>query len=116
MKNQTKSGATLSSSDLLAVLRSRIDECEKEESRLETLLTEKRRERQAIQLDAIKEEFGVTVGSIVIGRDGQDYRVTSIQSSWQTPWLKGNPRKKDGTWGNTERHLYDDWKVSPANA
>jgi hypothetical protein len=101
--------------DLLAVIRSRIDQCENEENRLEELMLEKRAERRKLQLEAIKLEFRVIVGSIVTGRDGLEYRVTSIYPSWKTPWIKGNPRKKDGTWGNAERHLYGDWKISSAN-
>jgi hypothetical protein len=115
MENQTHNGAALPSHDLLAVLRSRIDECENEENRLDELLLEKRAERGKLQLEAIAIEFGVIVGSIVTGRDGLEYRVTSISPAWKTPWLKGNPRKKDGTWGIAERHLYGDWKVSSAN-
>jgi len=115
MENQTQSATPIASHDLLAVLRLRIAECKKEESRLGNLLSEKRREREKIELEAVNVEFGVTVGSVVTGRDGMEYRVTSISPFWGTPWLKGNPRKKDGTWGNAERKLYGDWKVSSAN-
>lgn len=50
------------------------------------------------------------IGDIVTYR-GQEHRVTEIKPSWQKAWLMGNPRKKDGTFGIAERHLYGDWEL-----
>ncbi len=119
MKSETTSPTEnvvgVASHDLLAVIWSQIDQCEKEENRLDELLLEKRAERRQLQLEAVEMEFGVIAGSIVKGRDGLEYRVTSISLSCKKPWIKGNPRKKDGTWSNAERHLYGDWEFYSAN-
>jgi len=56
-------------------------------------------------------EQGIGTGTIVVS-NGIEYRVTCIgMSSWLGElWLKGVPRKKDGTWGNRERALYNNWQ------
>jgi hypothetical protein len=54
---------------------------------------------------------GVAIGDIVVGnKSGNSYRVTHIDTSWTPPWLKGNPMRKDGTFGTAQRSLFDDWK------
>jgi hypothetical protein len=55
------------------------------------------------------EESGVVIGQIVISK-GAEYRVCEINARWaDKPWLKGNPRKADGTFGKAQRALYGDW-------
>lgn len=52
----------------------------------------------------------VKVGDIVTYR-GVEHKVCEVDPKWgTTAWVKGNPRKKDGTWGIAVRALYDDWK------
>lgn len=114
--HQQDGGLPLSTSDLLADLRSRIEACKKEETRLRETLAATAKTREDLEIKKVEVEHGITIGTVVISRDGVEHRVTSISASWGMPWLMGNPRKKDGTWGTAERHLYGDWKVSPANA
>lgn len=52
----------------------------------------------------------VQIGEIVTVR-GKEYRVTAIDPRFRSHWLKGNPRKADGSFGTSERHLYSDWKA-----
>lgn len=52
-------------------------------------------------------------GDLVLCK-GIEYRITHIRfHSWDNPedkpWLMGNPKRKDGTFGTAERHLYGDW-------
>jgi hypothetical protein len=44
---------------------------------------------------------GISVGDIVMDKRGVLHR--------NPPWVKGNPQKKDGTWGIVERNLYHYW-------
>lgn len=54
---------------------------------------------------------GVSVGQIVM-HNGKEHRVTEIDASWARakPWLYGNPKKADGTFGTARRSLYSDWE------
>lgn len=54
----------------------------------------------------------VKIGDVVTYR-GTEHRVVEvIPQSWGEPWVKGNPKKKDGTWGTALRSLYKDWKLA----
>ena len=61
----------------------------------------------------VETEYGVKVGSIVRNHFGKEYRVTKIDAdSWGgKPWLRGNPRLKNGTFGKANRHLFSNWEV-----
>jgi hypothetical protein len=52
----------------------------------------------------------VHVGDIVRS-GGKLYRVTHVDVEWTRPWLKGNPQRKDGSYGTAERHLYHGWTL-----
>jgi hypothetical protein len=52
---------------------------------------------------------GIAVGDIVI-KGGVEYKITSIDASFERPWVKGSPRRKSGEWGTAIRSLYGDWK------
>lgn len=60
--------------------------------------------------DARVAASGVSLGDIVVSR-GKRYRVTSVEPHSFGTWLKGNPERKDGTFGTAERHLFEDWKI-----
>ena len=60
-----------------------------------------------------KDKYGVEIGGIVSCR-GKEYRVVEIDTSWGRPWLTGNPRLKDGTFGKANRNLFSDWEVVSA--
>lgn len=118
MQNQTDTNnetGAVDSSDLLAPLHSQLDAVKKEESRLGELFSAAKAERKSLEEKIARIKFKVEIGDIVDGGDGKEYRVTSIDPRWSRPWVKGNPRKKDGTWGTSERYLYDVWKHIPAN-
>ncbi len=58
-----------------------------------------------------QEKYGVSVGDIVLAKDGSDYLVTNIDARWEgRPWLRGNKRKKNGQFGTGVFNLYDDWE------
>jgi hypothetical protein len=52
---------------------------------------------------------GVSLGDVVVSK-GKRYRVSSIDPSWDKAWVKGNPERKDGTFGTAERHLFENWE------
>ena len=57
-------------------------------------------------------EFGVRVGSIVKDHKGVEYKVTQVDTRYGgSPWLVGNPKKKDGTFGIAQRKLYSGWTL-----
>ena len=68
------------------------------------------------QLLEAKNKYGVEIGAIVKDRSGKEYRITKVDvRSWDGfPWLEGNPRKKDGTFGKARRCLYNSWEVVSA--
>ena len=58
--------------------------------------------------------YNVTVGSIVfVGKDV--FKVVEIRPCYfgKKPWCKGNPKRKDGTFGTAIRNLCADWELSP---
>ena len=55
--------------------------------------------------------YGVSIGSVVL-RDGVEFRVTKVDTRWgDKPWLEGNQKRKDGTFGNSRRHIYGNWEL-----
>jgi len=58
-------------------------------------------------------KFGVRVGSIVKDRKGIEHKVTQVDTRYYdgSPWLVGNPKKKDGTFGIAQRNLYSCWTL-----
>ena len=65
------------------------------------------------QLLEAKNKYGVEIGGIVKDRKGKEYCITKVDvQSWGSPpWLEGNPRKKDGTFGTAHRLLFNGWEV-----
>lgn len=88
-----------------------------QEDELSKKLGEVRRAITEEKTRLAEEQFGVSVGSIVSDRQGNEYRVTRIMTMCSgKPWLEGNPKKKDGTFGVARRNIYSDWNlVSPNN-
>jgi hypothetical protein len=54
---------------------------------------------------------GVKVGDIVVCK-GEQYRVCSIEPMSFGAWVSGNPRKKNGEFGNAVRNLYANWTLA----
>jgi len=66
------------------------------------------------KMRVVTEASGVTVGSVVVYQ-GKDHKVTKVDVRWgynEKPWLEGNPRRKDGTFGTAHRNLYSDWELA----
>ena len=87
-----------------------LDKLKEEKKALKSRLSELNKEIRIEELKVIEDKYGVSVGCIVKGGDGKDYKITSIDPSHGRPWLKGNPRKKDGTFGVAERNIYKCWE------
>jgi len=72
------------------------------------------RDAQDLLRKAKLEACVVKVGDIVVNtKDGTEHRVTEVDVRWNDlsrPWVYGNPKKKDGTWGTARRALYHHWK------
>jgi hypothetical protein len=60
-------------------------------------------------LEAKCRNVGLAIGDIVV-RAGQRYRVVDIDPMFTKPWVSGNPKRKNGTFGTSVRHLYDNWE------
>lgn len=54
---------------------------------------------------------GIKPGDVVHYR-GTEHRVTYVKPMYgdQKPWLHGNRKSKDGTYGRREVHMYTDWE------
>ena len=85
-----------------------------EEARLEAAENEVRsckRRLRVLKLDLAKRDFGVEVGSVVLHK-GKEHKVTKVETCWdRKPWLAGNPKRKDGTFGTAWRNLFEDWEA-----
>lgn len=66
----------------------------------------------------IKERFGVYIGGSVWS-EGKEFQVSIIDLRYvdvrgtQLPWVEGYPRKKDGTFSASRRHIYRTWSLTP---
>lgn len=93
----------------LKELEQQIDAMREAMSELETRI-------EAERVRIATETFGVRVGSIVRYK-GRDFKVQEVEPcflgdpSKSKPWVTGNPRKKDGSFGSQSRHLYSDWEL-----
>ena len=78
-----------------------------EEKRLAAKLQDVRAQINAIRIY----RTGIAVGDLVQSSRYGVCRVTHIEpSTWRKPWLRGNPKIKDGSFGKLERNLYTDWE------
>lgn len=91
-------------------MSSTIDVIRAEVEELKGLLEDAQNRLHAAQLEASPVKVGMTVRN-----RGEEYRVVEVRPmSWRgREWVVGNPKKKDGTWGNTRRHLYDNYEIVP---
>lgn len=83
---------------------------ERREKELREELSKVNREIEVERLRIAKDEYKVEIGLIVVHR-GEDYKVVGISFGYGKPWLKGNPRRKDGNFGTSTRNLYSDWTI-----
>ena len=88
---------------------------EKQEKDLLENLAIVRKEITTEKLRLAEQEFGVRIGSIVKDRSGVEHKVTHVSVKYSgKPWLEGNPKKKDGTFGTARRNIYGDWQLVSA--
>jgi hypothetical protein len=99
-------------SELIEPINRELEQLQADEVGIRQSLSKCRERINEVKLDIVKIKYGVEVGSIVIGYKGREYKVTDIDCCWSdAPWLKGNQRKKDGTWGSAARNLFGNWKL-----
>lgn len=91
----------------------RLAELERERELLELRLNELNQQIRSAKLAEVQLAYGVCIGCIVKNSVGVEHKVTEIKT-WMDgkPWVSGNPRKKDGTFGTAHRNLYSDWEVA----
>ena len=83
-----------------------------QEKELSQRLSSVRHEIREEKLRLYKEEYGIFVGCVVKDKEGKIFQVTSIEiTSFNKPWAKGHPKKKDGLFGTSVRNVYSDWEV-----
>lgn len=101
------------SAELTERLTERLAHLEQEATALREKLSAISVQIQRVQLQLIEQTYGVTIGGIVTDRQGIEYKITSVSTRWfpSKPWLEGNPKKKDGTFGTAHRNLYGAWEV-----
>ena len=92
-----------------------LKELEAQEKALQEQLRNIRQEIETVKLQEVEAEFGVKVGSIVLYK-GVEHKVVAVSPmSWGgSPWLSGNPKKKDGSFGTAARNLYSNWTLVAA--
>lgn len=88
-------------------------EMERERELLELRLNELKQQIRSAKLGEAQMKYGVFIGCVVKDKGGKEYKVTNIKT-WVDgkPWVSGNPRKKDGTFGIAHRNLYTDWELA----
>lgn len=84
---------------------------EEERRVLKSKLYEINQKIEAEKIRLAEEKYGLCIGCVVKSHDGKEYKVTEITTSWDKPWVVGNPRKKDGTFGIAKRNVYGSWEV-----
>lgn len=63
-------------------------------------------------LNARYDASPVKLGDIVINKkDRAEYRVCCVKFFLGAPWIKGNPRKKDGSFGVAVRFIGDAYEL-----
>jgi len=81
------------------------------EKELSTRLAYIRHRIKEEQLKLAEQDYGVTIGSVVVDSAGKRYRVIDIDTRYKgLPRLAGNPERKDGTFGTAVRHLHKEWE------
>ena len=91
--------------------REKLKKLKKMEEGLRRELSDVNQDIRTVNLAICKEEHGIEIGTVVLDQSGKRHKITSIDTSWEKPWLTGNPEKKDGTFGKSERNLYSHWTV-----
>ena len=90
-----------------------LHDLEREEKELCIRLINVRKKIMVEKLRLVKEKYGISVGSTVFDIKGKEHKVADIDVSilYGKPWVKGNPKLKNGTFGIATRNLYSEWKA-----
>ncbi len=89
---------------------SALEELRRKVKSLEDQLTDARHELARAELDACAVKVGMIVRGT--GRHKGEFRVAEVDpKSWGEPWVIGNPKKADGSWGTARRHLFGNYKL-----
>lgn len=93
-------------------IESRLADIERKSQSLRDQLSDLSEQKGKLILRGVELKHGVTVGSIVIYK-GVEHKVTQVDTRWgvDRPWLEGNPKRKDGSFGTARRNLYRQWTV-----
>ncbi len=76
------------------------------------------RTAEGLLRQALLDASPVKVGDVVVSKDGTETLVRFVKPCSYAQSgvdLRGSPKKKDGTFGIADRHVYGEWKVKPAN-
>jgi hypothetical protein len=95
----------------LKKLREQLKASEEKTNVLETQMAQLELEQNNLKLGIVNLEYGLSIGSVVRNSEGKLFRVIFIDVVRATPWVTANPKRRDGTWGATKKHLYRDWEV-----
>ena len=94
---------------------SKIEQLKAEEEKAVEALRDIRALVREEELDICFKTHGLRIGTIVKDNKGKEYKVTQLESlNWGKPWVNGNLKKKDGTWGKNNNHIYGEWTVIEA--
>ncbi|WP_154587907.1 hypothetical protein [Burkholderia pseudomallei] len=89
-------------------MTTRTKEEERLMSQIANLEAELNRKRELLREER-ERNCGVRIGDIVLYR-GEEYRVAEIDPQpYGGAWVRGNPKKKNGEFGNQIRALYNRW-------
>ena len=110
-------GTTEPKSDKAAALAAKITRLRDAQHARRARILRTEREIASTTVDLAKEQYGVEEGTVVVGKNGLEGRVCVIEAQsfidpLAKPWIRVNPRKKDGTWSKQVRHVYGDWEVA----
>jgi hypothetical protein len=93
-------------------IESQLSVLKKERKTLEQQCDAARQKELAMMRELAESKFGAVLGAVVTNRKGDEFRICRVDVvTWygDRPWVKGNPKREDGTFGKAIRNLYSDW-------
>lgn len=93
----------------------RVQQKAREYCRAEARLTKLYEELGLLQLQGVKEKYGVYPGGLVCAH-GEQYKIHAIITTFypNKPWLLGQRRLPSGRFSGVIKHLYAAWELVPA--
>ena len=106
---------------LMNIYRNQCIELQKEKNGYSAKMLELSRQITDIKFNAVREKWGVEIGSIVKEKSsGKLYKLSNIRVTSSDafdhvlqfpPWVVGFPMKKDGKYSTRKRNIYGDWEL-----